>query len=395
MRVYARINKSTLEFIRNQLQVSFEYVERNTHYDQQKVLSWEDPSSAKLPTINQAKAMAKCYHIPFAGLYMNQTDINVRHLPRLRNMRTVVDAITDESVVNLAVWDLVRARDFFVETKAEFDEFIPAFSLGIENDDVLDWARTIRTYFDLDLAKQYASTSSRQFYLYLREQVERKGVFVQSFSGVDTSICRGIAIAEGTMPIIGINANDRYPAKSFSILHELVHVIKRTSSVCNDMYGTFSSQQEEVFCNAVAGEVLAPRQAILRECGSYTPDEFTLDILDRIAKKFSVSSEVINRRLYDLGRLSFPRYSTLSRALDTRFLAEKEALKEQRRASGNGIPRNMSREAIDRTSSELCRVLLRGYSDGYFDKKDLSNHLDIGQKHIDKFIMEVFKWYMR
>lgn len=394
MLIYAKINKSTLEFIRDRLQVSYEYIERMTAFSQQKISIWEDANVEKWPTINQAKALAKCYHIPFAGLYMNASDINVRHLPTLRNMRTTVDAITDESAVNLAVWDLLCARDFFVEAKGELHESIPTFSLDISGENVVEWAKQIRSYFGIDLVKQYASSSSRQFYLYLRDRIESMGVFVHNFSGVDTTVTRGIAICDESMPIIGINENDRYPAKSFSMIHEVVHIIKRTSSICNEMYNAFSSYNEEVFCNAVAGEVLVPRQAFLHECGSYTEDEFSLDVIDRIAKKFSVSSEVIARRLLDLNKISTNRYQVISKELVDRFNAERAAMKDERKRTGQGIPRNMSREAIDRTSSEMCRVLLRGYSEGLFDKKDVSHHIGIGEKHIDKFVMEVLKWYM-
>ena len=61
---------------------------------------------------------------------------------------------------------------------------------------------------------------------------------------------------------------------------------------------------------------------------------------------------------------------------------------------GNGIPRNMSREAVDQTSSSLCDVLLKGYSEGIFDKADISAHIGIGQKHVNKFVSEVMGWYL-
>lgn len=394
MLIYAKINKSTLEFVRNSLHVSYEYIERKTKFPQQKISVWEDDNSEKWPTIKQAKTLASCYHIPFAGLYMNASDINIRHLPTLRNMRTSPDAVTDESAINLAVWDLLCARDFFIETKEELGESVPLFSLDVSNENEIEWAKQIRSYFGIDFDKQYACSSSRQFYLYLRGQIESRGVFVHNFSDVDTTVTRGIAVCDESMPIIGINENDRYPAKSFSMIHEVVHIIKRTSSICNDMYNTLSSHAEEMFCNAVAGEVLAPKQAFLQECGSYTADEFSLDIINRIAKKFSVSSEVIARRLLDLNKISTNRYQIISKELVDRFNAEREAMKDDRKRTGKGIPRNMSREAIDRTSSEMCRVLLRGYSEGLFDKKDVSHHIGIGEKHIDKFVMEVLKWYM-
>ena len=65
-------------------------------------------------------------------------------------------------------------------------------------------------------------------------------------------MARALAIYVKEMPIIGINDEDRPPAKSFSMIHELVHIFKRESSLCNDMR---SARSEEVFCNAVAGEL--------------------------------------------------------------------------------------------------------------------------------------------
>lgn len=393
MRVYAKINKTTLEFIRAQLQVSFDYIERNTTFSQQKICGWEDVNTEIWPTINQAKSLAKCYHIPFAGLYMNSSDIIVRHLPVLRNMRTTVDAVSDESAVNLAVWDLLCARDFYIEAKNELHEAIPVFALDILSNNVIEWARQIRSYFGINIDNQCSSSSTRQFYLYLRDCIESKGIFVHNFAGVDTLVTRGLAICDSSMPIIGLNENDRYPAKSFSMIHELVHIIKRTSSICNDMYNAFSAYDEEVFCNAVAGEVLAPKQIIINECGSYTPTELTLAVIDRIAKKLSVSSEVIARRLLDLDRIDGSRYQLITRQLSDRFVAERDAMKEELKRSGQGIPRNMSREAIDRTSSEMCKVLIHGYSEGIYDKKDVSHRIGISEKHFDKFVLEVLKWY--
>ena len=57
----------------------------------------------------------------------------------------------------------------------------------------------------------------------MRQKVEGKGIFVHCFTGVDVEIVRGISIFNDTTPIIGLNDNDRYPAKTFSIIHELVH----------------------------------------------------------------------------------------------------------------------------------------------------------------------------
>ena len=103
-------------------------------------------------------------------------------------------------------------------------------------------------------------------------------MFVHCFTDVPIEMARAFAIYDSTMPIIGLNDDDRQPAKSFSMIHELVHIFKRESSLCNDMR---SLRKEEAFCNAVAGEVLVPRDAlsaIIREqwiqrLGNFVPQD--------------------------------------------------------------------------------------------------------------------------
>lgn len=194
------------------------------------------------------------------------------------------------------------------------------------------------------------------------------------------------------MPIIGLNNDDRYPAKTFSIIHELVHLIKRSSAVCNDMTNSLSLQAEEVFCNAVAGAVLVPIVNLNRQLGEYTQDEIDLDVVSSLADKFSISKEVICRRLLDAGKITQKRYSQLTTAIKLQFESERRAAQEYRKITGQVIPRNMSREAIDQNSSALCRTFFHGYREGLFDKQDISCYLCVKQNHIDKFIWEVSKW---
>ncbi len=392
---YAKLNKETLRFIRDTKRISYEYIARIVKFSEDKVKAWEDNESTKLPTIKQAKDLAKCYRIPFAGFYMNSEDINVKHLPRFINKRTMIGAGTDDSAVNLALLDLLGDREFLLETKETLHESIPTFDLMIRSNDVDEWAKIIREFFSISIDTQFKTTSKRKFYLYVRKQIEERGIFIQSFIGVDTTVLRGVAIVDDLMPIIGLNDKDRYPAKTFSIVHELVHIIKRTSSICNDMYGSTSMDEEEVFCNAVAGEVLVPKEQLRNLTKNRQIDDFMLDDVDSLADKFSVSSEVIARRLWDIGKCSKAWYNYVAAQLDKRLQMEKEQQKAARQMGLNvGPKRNMPREAIDRTSPSMCTALLRGYSEGLFDKTDLSAYTKIGQKHIDKFVSEVMGWYL-
>ncbi len=396
MAVYALINKEVIPYICAGKKVTVEYLHNSTNLRMDKLNQWLDVTDATLPTILQAKKLAKCLHIPFAGLYMNTEDINIRAIPSIRNYRTLAGSLSiDDSSFNIAICDVLQERDFLLEESVELGFPLSSFSVpSCSTDDPIDWANAIRQHYAIDLKDQYRCSSSRKFYLYLREKLELKGVFVQCFTDVPVEIVRGFAIYEQELPIIGINDDDRPPAKSFSLIHELVHLIKRESSVCNVMYNATSSQREEIFCNAVAGELLVPKDAltvVLRNEGYNKP--YTTDDIRLIAGRFSVSKEVIIRRLLDCCKINDTEYKTYSDEFRRIIEKEREEQKSARKAGlQTGFGKSVSRDAIDRTSSVVCKALYYGYGEEIYSKRDIAHHLGIAQKHVDKFLTEVSRW---
>lgn len=395
-RADANINKETLSFICSQIGVTVAYLSQRTGQTEEKVRAWMDVSNTDYPTINQAKGIAKVLKVPFAGLYMNKSILPIKQLPSLRNLRTLpYEMAMDDSSLNLAVVELIRYHDFL--SSSESDMQIDAIPLSLpaiaDNASVIEYAKTIRKFFGIELDDQFKLTSPRQFYLYVRQKVEGKGIFIHCFTGVDVEIVRGISIFNDTAPIIGLNDNDRYPAKTFSIMHELVHILRRQSTLCNEMVSSFSSTEEEVFCNAVAGEVLVPTDSLNAYLSAKTITSISLDDVDTMAGKFNISKEVVIRRLLDTRWFTQDEYDTFANEIRQNFLQQREADKLARQEGrGPSIYKNVSREAIDKTSPTICRILLIGYTDGYFSKQDVSGYLGIKEKHIPKFIAEVAKW---
>lgn len=302
-------------------------------------------------------------------------------------------AYVDDSALNIATIDLLLQRDFLISINDELNIPTPKFIPFIPNGNRPNqWAKAIRSHFDISLDVQYRSASPRKFYHYLRNQIESHGVFVHGFTDVPVESVRGLAIYDSIMPIIGVNANNRPPAKSFTIIHELVHILKRESAYCNEMYATFTGKQEEVFCNAVSGELLVPQDALFSITAHYQ-QPYSVDSIKHLAEKFSVSREVIIRRLLDLNEISNDEYD----AYNDQFRIERELEREEKRLSQNGelsppIKKVISREVIDRTSSAICKALYIGLNEDIMSKKSISYHLGVSQKHIDKILSEVASW---
>ena len=391
---HALINKEIIPFICDRKKVTIDYLINKTGYKKDKIIKWLDVNDSTLPTIIQAKKIAKTLNIPFAGLYMNKEDIKISSIPQIRNFRSINgNTTTDDSSVNIAICAVLDERLFVLSACQELELVLPELSLPICSGNEVEFASAIRKHFGIDINRQFKCNSMRQFYLYLREQLERKGIFVQCFIDVPVETARAFAVYDEHMPVIGLNDSDRAPAKSFSMIHELVHLIKRESSMCNDMYNSMTLQREEVFCNAVAGEVLVPKHELQKVLSRLSNTGIDLNTIRRVADKFSVSREVIIRRFLDLKLINQDEYSNYSDVFKSELesdRAEQKILRELGKSTG--VYRNITHETINRFSSTTCNTLFCGYTENYFSKRDIAIHLGIAQKHVDKFLKEVSGW---
>ncbi|MDP3044911.1 MAG: hypothetical protein Q8N93_05820, partial [Bacillota bacterium] len=166
MAIHALINKETLRAVCEAKKVTCAYIAKETKYEEDRIVKWSNPSDALRPTFVQAKKIAKCLHVPFAGLYMKPVDVPLRKLPTIKSYRTFPNGfIEDDSSLNIAISDLLQARDFLVKTKEELGETLSPFSVTINSrtDDVLSWADEIRRVFDLNLDAQFRAASMSQF----------------------------------------------------------------------------------------------------------------------------------------------------------------------------------------------------------------------------------------
>jgi Zn-dependent peptidase ImmA (M78 family) len=244
------------------------------------------------------------------------------------------------------------------------------------SDSVSDIAKTVRKYLGVGLHKQYALKSNEEALKYWRNLLEEHGVFIFKDAFKDEG-CSGFCLYDDVFPIVYLN-NSQYKIRQiFTLFHELAHLLFRTGGVDfrhNDFVQKLRGENKhiEVFCNHFAGEFLVPTADIKPQIQNKKIDDA---LLSQLAKKFSVSREVILRKCLDLDYISQTFYETK--------VKEWEEARLERGSPSSGGDYYLTRGAY--LSSRYVETAFSKYYQGVISKSQLADYFGMKEANVSKF----------
>lgn len=324
-----------------------------------KIGDWE--AGQAQPTLKQLEAFAQAVHVPVGYLFLPAPPEEPLPIPdfRTHDGRGVGRASPD-------LLDMLYAcqerqgwyRDFALTVRMPEAAFVGSAGLGERPQDV---AARMAEVLGFDVAARAASRTWEEALRLFITQADTAGVLVM-VSGVvlsnnrrplDPEEFRGFALADRRAPLVFINGADTKSGQMFTLAHELAHLWLGASAVSDASAAPLDGyRREEVWCNAVAAELLVP----LATLGpAIQPDE-PLDLaMQRLARQFKVSTLVILRRLLDAGALDRP-------AFDRAWVEERTRLRDLARSGAGGG--DFYRTTLSRVSRRFARALVESTLEG-------------------------------
>lgn len=319
---------------------------------------WE--SGEAHPTFKQLESFAKATHTPVGYLFLAEPPREVVPIP---DFRTVADASVRQPSPDLldTVYLCQQRQDWYRDfARSAGDhrlQFVGSIRVG---DDIVRSAAAIRKAlsFDLDARAQLPTWTEalRRFI----EQADGLGVLVM-VSGVvgsntrrklDPKEFRGFALADDLAPLVFINGADSKAAQMFTLAHELAHIWLGESALSDAEASAVPAQEMERWCNQVAAELLVPMDAF---CAAHEPGRELRAELDRLARRFKVSTLVILRRMQDSGSLVGATYWEA-------YEQELARLREVANGSGGDFYRSVGARASKRFARAVVTSALEGRS---------------------------------
>ncbi|MCI7691622.1 MAG: XRE family transcriptional regulator [Oscillospiraceae bacterium] len=326
----AIVTPEVLHWARGLDRITLEEIAQKLKVDVAKVEAWE--SGGEHPSIPQAKKLAKQYRVPFAYFYLPDTPQKIKRLDKV-DYRTFGNFGIGEMSRELRWFlrDIEERRDTMIDLYEEAEMKPIPFTLKISTDTAEDvFADQIRKFLFLTEQVQIKLRKPETALSYCISKLEEQDFLVFQAAKILPKEMRGLSVAYDVFPIIALNRKDEPSARLFTLLHELVHILSRTSGICNDMSQDKAQiGKMELFCNKIAGLALVPTQQLMKNKNVALIQQYGLDdtYINALARDFAVSREVVIHRLWDIGLIERTTFFDILKRYSEEYAANKKRKK--------------------------------------------------------------------
>ena len=272
-----------------------------------KLEYWE--SGAVRPTLKQLEAFAKATRAPVGYFFLDEPPVERVPIPDFRMVANVHVSHPSPDLLD-TVYICQQRQDWYRDFAQSIHEPALNFvgSARLE-DDIVETAATMRQSLVLDLEERRQLSTWTDALRRFIEQADALGVLVMvsgvvgsnNRRGLDPQEFRGFALADSLAPLVFVNGADTKAAQMFTLAHELAHLWLGQSAVSDVEARATPDHEVESWCNRVAAELLVPLSALDDEIDVRADLQ---DELQRLARRFKVSTLVILRRIHDAGQLT-------------------------------------------------------------------------------------------
>ncbi len=323
------------------------------------------------PTFKQLDTLAELYKVPrwvFISDSLPEEYQFDKAVPAFRQFANSNANIFSNPKVRSLTARVERFRNLILELREDMDEAVEAFdppelnrraTSDVAAQQVRDWLEIVEEQHNL---------------VGWKEKLEKKGVFVfvtsryQGWSHIDKALFRGMAIYHSKLPIIIVNDSDAKKAQSFTLFHELGHLLRKENAIddWNDYH-----QRVERWCDELSGNVLMPAD----QFRSAFHDIDDLVAVKKIARTFQVSAYACLVRLRQLQMIDQPNYVNF----EIRLKVEYKELQQKLKDSDSGPLRNRPQEVLNQYGHIYANALFQAYHNQEIGLQKLCRLFDLKQ----------------
>ena len=233
-------------------------------------------------------------------------------------------------------------------------------------------AEAAREWLGVTVADQIAQPNGREALKLWRNALEDRGLLVTQFQ-IDRQAIRGFSAWNDLVPLIAVNTAYTPQARTYSLMHELGHLVRRDGSACAGFVGPNDERRVERWCEEFAAALLLPQADFAAFAPSYvgSEDGSAYETVKSLARTFNVSVRATAIRLIELGRAETQLYDTVDRAATAAY----DDFPQVREQSGGGETSPEMR--LRQLGPKVVRELLAASDAGSITSRDVGDYLHL------------------
>lgn len=369
------VNPKIIQWARERARYSLESVAVKFKKDVSVIEKWE--SGEDFPIYSQLEKLAEIYKRPLALFFFPEPPLEAEEKQEFRTL-------PDFEIENLAadtIYALRQAKAMQLSLQEINNGINPSTKKIFQDisvssrDDLRILAEQIRNYLNVTLEEQLTWNDQETALKKWRSAVEEAGIFIfkRSFKQREIS---GFCLIDIEFPIIYLNNSTEKSRQTFTIFHELAHILLQTNGITksNDRYiNSLQGENKyiEIFCNKFAAEFLLPNHVfseIIRETIVNVNDNDK--IISKISSDYKVSREVVLRKLLDNNLISQKEYTLKVRE----WYSEQVGKSQDKNKKSGGNPYANQATYL---GENYLKLVFNKYYQGQYDIERVADYLNI------------------
>lgn len=189
---------------------------------------------------------------------------------------------------------------------------VPRWTVGTSPEDA---AAEVRAWLGVTIGDQQTWNNDRDALTAWRHALDERGILVFALE-IGSGDVRGFSSWDDHAPLIATNISNVSPAaRSFTLGHELGHLVVRQNATCVEPSDVLAGTEIERWCERFSAALLMPRGAVLDMAHGRRVREgpSSLEAVRAVATGFRVSHRAAALRLIDLGLAERSLYADVTR----------------------------------------------------------------------------------
>lgn len=184
-------------------------------------------------------------------------------------------------------------------------------------------AAALRQSFGLRDTFVPPESQNNQVFNFWRGLLEENGVLIFQTTGISLDTFRGLSVHHDELPLILVNGADSAAGRTFTLFHEVAHLISWTSGLCV----LRESVDEEALANSFAANFLMPESAVWDHLSD---TQEPMAATEQLARHFRVSPLAAAVRLRRLDVIGDDDLEAVRSASDENWQRARDAQKQKK-----------------------------------------------------------------